>query len=159
MTKIPDTAKEFLSLTLTAKQRMQAAEWRAERLRERLEGMRAGARPVYTTSGRDHSPVEDLLIDLTDANEVLRGAAERFWRLEALAERLLARLPDADERQVLERRYLLRQLIREVAEEMYVSERHANRLQARGLARLEALFPAFREKELLPAAQEGRWPE
>lgn len=131
--------KEYLKKVECLRRRIQRKTNEIYLLRQRAEGMNgSGINDMPRTVSPDHSKMEDTVFKIMALEQDIKDTQQEYDALIADMERRIKAIDDADDRDLLTKRYLEFKSWNTIAAEMFISKRKAYYLHNKALKSLQS---------------------
>lgn len=140
MMDIPMTARDYLGQAYRLDQRINSKLEQVERLRALARRTTVAFGGERVTHSRNVSAMEDAVLRLMKAEEVLNREIDRFVDIKQEIQQTIDMVADPDCRLLMEFRYLAMKRWSDVAGEMGICRTYANRIHEKALAMVDTVL-------------------
>ena len=150
------SAQAFMQRVMSAQRRIVEMEERAAQYRDMAQRITASFQDVYVKGPSGRSRVEDNMSAFMDVCREIEREARRLRKYLLQANKVISRLTDAKEREVLELYYLSGYGFQDIAERMFINERTARRIHVKALEHVQREMDLMEYEVRRPGWNPGR---
>jgi len=150
------SAQAFMQRVMSAQRRIVEMEERAAQYRDMAQRITASFQDVYVKGPSGRSRVEDNMSAFMDVCREIEREARRLRKYLLQANKVISRLTDAKEREVLELYYLSGYGFQNIAERMFINERTVRRIHVKALENVQREMDLMEYEVRRPGWNPGR---
>lgn len=129
-------AKEFLSRYSSCERRIEVKEEKIRELKDRAVSISISFREKVQTNKQIHG-TEKIISLYMDMQTKLEEEILELSKIATQIAKVVEKIDDDDQKEILERRYINRQGFPKISEEMYISERQIFRIHGKALEKVD----------------------